>query len=96
MFFIFDIIDYLLHPKYVVMRGIKIENRMIMFIGSHPVFSETLSGDKILRFSNNNAVFYKKNIYKRIWTYRELIKWRRLIGKTTMCLRANLFSIERV
>jgi len=96
MFFIFDLIDYWLHPKYVVMRGIKIENRMIMFIGSNPVFSETLSGDKILRFSNNSAAFYKDNIYKRIWTYRELIKWRRLIGKTTRCLRVNLLLVERV
>jgi len=96
MFFIFDFIDYWLHPKYVVMRGVKIENRMIMFIGANPVFFETLSGDKILRFSNNRSAFYKGNIYKRIWTYRELIKWRRLIGKTTMCLRVNIFSIARV
>ena len=96
MFFMFDIIDYWLHPKYVVMRGIKIEKRMIMFIGAHPVCAETLSGDKILRFSNNDATFYKDNIYKRIWTYRDLIKWRRLIGKTTKCLRVNLLSIERV
>ena len=96
MFFIFDIIDYWLHPKYVVMRGVKIDNRMIMFIGAHPVFSKDEYGNKVVSFSNVNSAYYAKAIHKRIWTFGELRKWRRLIGKTTMCLRLNIFTIERV
>ena len=94
--FLIDLIDYWLHPKYVVMRGIKIENRMIMYIGANPVYSKDDHGNKTVSFSNCDFNYYATNIYKRIWTLKELIKWRRLIGKTSRCLRKNTFSFERV
>ena len=54
-------IKYLLKPKYVVMKGLEIENRAIMFIGKNIEFV----GNNRIKFSNDTGTYRKKNIHKK-------------------------------
>jgi hypothetical protein len=86
----FNTLLYFFRPKYVVMHGVRIENRTIMFIGAHPQCK-----DGIVTFSNRGDAYYASNTHKVIWTHRELHKWRRLIGKDTRCLKREFFKWSR-
>jgi len=87
MFLITDLIDYYIHPKYVVMRGIEIDNRAIMFLGANPVFTKDEYGNKVMRFSNCKYEYYKDRIHTRIWSFKGLINWRRMVGSDTKFLQ---------
>tara|TARA_R110002012_G_scaffold275534_1_gene462172 strand:- start:1 stop:291 length:291 start_codon:yes stop_codon:yes gene_type:complete len=68
------------------MRGVRIGNRAIMFIGTQPRFIKDAYGNIGVGFKNQDNEFYASNIYKRIWTFKQLIKWRRLIGKNNYAI----------
>jgi len=68
-----------------------------MFIGKNPTFKYDEDYDiKIVTFDNIYGEFYTKNIYKRVWSFRSLCKWRRLICNNITCIRILMFSHERV
>lgn len=73
-------IRYYKNPKYVVMKGCRVDNRQVMFIGSHPTVIVNDYGVKIIKFKNVKGDYYFNNIYKRVWTFKELLQWRRKIG----------------
>jgi len=88
------LINYYLSPKYRIMKGIQIDNRAIMFIGAYPIEPrDTVEEIRIhgyvddsfqklkISFKNQTATYYKSNQYKTIWTFRELLKWRRLLPR---------------
>ena len=82
----FQFLDYYRKPKYVVMKGISVGNRSIMYIGANPTFRVDDYGNRVVTFSNCKHEYYASNIYRRVWTKKALIKWRRLIGDDTRCL----------
>jgi len=96
MWFIADLIDYWFHPKYVIMRGVQMDDRAIMFIGANPVITTSDCGNKMVAFSNHDNQYYMSAMYKRIWTFKELLKVRRLVGKGFKCLRIKGATLERV
>ena len=65
----------LLYPKYVIMKGVQIENRAIMFLGIDTELVYDDYGYPELKFSNMKANYYRNNIYKRIYTFKELLTW---------------------
>ena len=87
-------IEYLINPKYVVMKGIQIDNRAIMFIGARPTapydkkreieihgyVSEDTQKLKISFENQKYQTYWKSNKYKTIYTFRELMFWVRLVG----------------
>jgi hypothetical protein len=77
----FGLIRYYFRPRYVVMKGLQIDNRAFMFIGARATFLKDEYGNSIMSFSNNEHQYYTDRIYKRIWTFKQLMKWRRLLGK---------------
>lgn len=98
------IFNYLINPKYRIMKGMHIENRAIMFLGAYPIkprdtkdelrihgyIDESYQKLKI-SFKNQKYTYYKSNKYKTIWTFRELLKWRRLLPKDdSVCLEKTL------
>ena len=86
MFFICDLIDYYLNPKYVVMKGIGIDNRAIMFLGVTSWRGKDGYGNKVIKFKNQKYEYYYNKIYIRIWTIKQLKHWRKMIGVDTRCL----------
>lgn len=91
----FNFLKYYLKPRYVIMKGISIEDRAIMFIGAHPKFEKNNIGQRLVTFKNRRNKYYASNIYKRIWTLKSLIKWRRLIGKNNKCIVRKNFKHYR-
>jgi len=91
-----DLLSYFL-PKYLIMKGIQIDNRTIMFIGAHPKYAVDDYGNKILTFSNTDTTaYYASNIHARIYTLKGLRKWRKLIGRRNQrCLSKVFFSWVR-
>ena len=84
-------------PKYLVMRGVRVGNRMILFIGSHPEYSRDEYGNKVVRFSNRSGEYYQSNIYRKIRTFKQLIKWYRLIGSGSRVIeKVGPFGHRRV
>jgi len=92
----FGLIKYYFRPKYVVMKGVQIENRAIMYIGAHPEFKKDDHGNSVVNFKNCKHEYYASNIYLRIWTFKSLLKWRRLTGRGTRVLSKNCFKWQRV
>lgn len=76
-----------LNPKYVVMRGIGIDGRFIAFLGANPKISTNDYGNKVISFSNRTNEYYADNIYKKIHTMKDLIFWRKLLGKDVKCIK---------
>ena len=85
--------NYYKNPKYRIMQGIKIDNRAVMFLGANPIkpldTSEQLKTfgyiDKEIQemkisFKNQKFTYWKSKMYCRIWTFKQLIKWARLVG----------------
>jgi len=87
MFYIADIIEYYFKPKYVVMKGIGIDNRAIMFLGNVKQYGSDSYGNKTIKFKNQKYEYYYSNIHERIWSSKRLKHWRRLIGDDTKCLQ---------
>ena len=69
-------------PKYIVMQGIAINNRILLFIRHNPIYSKDLYGNKIITFDGDKNTYYADNIYRRIRTMKQLIFWSRLLGKS--------------
>jgi hypothetical protein len=82
--------------KYLVMIGLRYENRAIFFIGSHPKYGIDSFGMKVVRFKNREKEYYADRIYRRIWTFKGLIKWCRLTGKDIRCLERKWFKWRRI
>jgi len=92
--------NYYKNPKYMIMKGIQINNRAIMFLGATPIsprdreeemkthgyIDESYQKLKI-SFKNQKYTYYKSNVHKVIWTFKELIRWRRMLPKNdSRCL----------
>lgn len=86
---------YYFRPKYVVMKGLQIENRAIMFIGAHPKWASDDYGNAVVRFKNCKYEYCRGKVYRRIWTMRGLRKWRKLVGPDTKCLTKEFFGWRR-
>jgi len=80
-------------PKYVIMKGVQIENRALMFLGINPVFSHDKSFGWIVTFSNIDQSYYADNIYKIIWSRKSLRKWQKLLGRYGSAVLAREFFI---
>jgi len=91
-------IKKLLYPKYVIMKGIQIDNRAIMFLGINTKLTkEKLYNHNVLEFSNHSSQYYTSNIYKRIYTFKQLLKWYRLLGKKdSKCLEYKSFKWQHI
>lgn len=87
----FGLIKYYFRPRYVVMKGLQIDNRRVMFIGAVQAFSKDDYGNSVMNFKNSPHRYYADKIYKRIWTFRQLMKWRRLLGSKTTVVKYELF-----
>ncbi len=92
----FELLRYYFRPRYVVMKGIQVENRAIMYIGANPKFKKDDFGNTVVSFSNCTSEYFASNIYCGIWTFKSLLKWRRLIGGNTKCLARHYFKWHRV
>lgn len=101
-----ELYKYWINPKYRIMNGIRIENRAIMFLGADPIepldtktemkihgyVDENYQKSKI-SFKNQKYTYYKSNKYCTIWTFKQLIKWRRLLPKDdSRCLKQNTIT----
>jgi len=76
------------------MKGIQIENRAIMFLGARPIppkdrkreiethgyVDEGYQKLKI-SFENQKYTYWRSSRYKIIWTFKDLIRWRRMLPK---------------
>lgn len=62
------------------MKGLGIDGRFIAFIGAHPEIKINEYGNKEVSFSNRRCNYYYGNVYKKIYTFKDLIFWRRLLG----------------
>jgi hypothetical protein len=80
----------------VVMKGLQMGNRAIMYIGAHPEFKKDDYGNSVVSFKNCKNEYYSSNIYRRIWTFKQLLRWRRLVGVDTKCLARSYFKWRRV
>lgn len=85
-------------PKYVVMKGIQIENRAAMFLGINPVFSYDDYFGWVVNFSNKKGSYYPDKIHTIIWTRRSLRKWRKLLSKNgdTSILAREFFVWSKI
>lgn len=97
------LINYYKYPKYVVMRGIKIDDRALYFLGKNAVQSLEYAGAWSLvtndQTGNRNWLrtyeYFKSNKYKRIWTMKQLRGVRRKLGKNCRAvLRDGLKPLE--
>ena len=80
---IVDFFTYLNKPKCVIMKGIRIDNRCVFFIGYDADYYLNEYSNKVVKFKNMPGEYYARNIEYRVWTIRNLIKWRRIIGNST-------------
>ena len=93
-------LEYKSNPRYVIMQGIQIDNRAIMFLGARPCepkdrrreldihgyVDESAQRLKI-SFENQELTYWKSNRYKIIWTFKELMYWRRMLpNNNSKCL----------
>ena len=80
------------------MKGIQIDNRAIMFLGiDTELGKEKYYGSSILKFSNMTSKYYPSNIHKRIYTFKQLLKWRRLLNRTNSeCLEYRNFKWQKI
>ena len=90
-----DIYNYWKNPKYMVMKGVCIDDRCVLFIGAYPTCPHKYKDKEIkiqgycdeaylkflVEFKNQEFTYYKSNKLCTIWTFKELIKWRRLLPK---------------
>lgn len=82
-------INYYKKPKYIIMKGIQIQNRAILFIGVDADFSR----EHEVKFSNHKQPYWRSNILKRIWTFKELLEWRRKLPEnSSRCLAQNIIT----
>ena len=88
------VILYYKNPKYVIIKGVSNGNRAIMVLGARPL-KKSHQVDKDIRthgyatdivlnhtisYENQKDLsWYKSNIYLTIWSFKELLYWRRLL-----------------
>ena len=86
---------YYKNPKYRVMKGLCINSRCVLFIGAYPTFPYKGKREEIktqgyydedflkslVEFKNQKYTYYKSNKVITIWTFRQLLKWRRLLPR---------------
>lgn len=87
---------YYKNPKYRVMKGGCINNRCVLFLGAYPSFpykhrakelkihgycDEDYYIKSLIEFKNQKYTYLKRNKLYIIWTFKDLIKWRRLLPK---------------
>lgn len=84
--------SYYKNPRYIIIKGVGNGNRRIFILGARPltishqyykmVEIHGYDTDDHLRMSFQNQddmTWFKSNKYKTIWTFKELIFWRRLL-----------------
>ena len=87
------IFDYYKNPKYRIMKGVRIDNRALLFLAACPITPRNLQEEyKIhgycdedfhrkhyISFKNQKFTYSKSNMLCVIWTFRNLLKWARLL-----------------
>jgi len=102
---IIKLYKYWMNPKYRIMKGVCIYYRCILFIGVTPIVPKDIKREyKIhgycdedfykrhyISFKNQDYTYSKSNKLCTIWTFKQLIKWRRLLPKNGYkCLEKKL------
>ena len=106
-----NLYSYWKNPKYRLMKGIKIGNRSIMFIGANPIeprdttkelkihgYIDEKHQNRKISFKNQTETYWKSNKVKAIWNFKELMYFRRIIGTGYKCLeyrKGKWRSIEK-
>ena len=90
-------IEYYKNPRYVIIKGVTNDNRAIMSLCARPVYpphiyqeSITIYGyccdsvlDSYVSYKNQKKLsWHKDKVYKKIWTFKELRKWRKMLPPT--------------
>jgi len=81
-----------LFPTMLIMHGIKVENRTILFIGENPTYLIGDFGSRCVKFSNSEHTYYRSNIYRRIRSARYLKYWQNLLGNESVVVRVLPFG----
>ena len=83
------LLRYFHKPRYVIMKGICVEDRCLLYLGVNAEYSKDDYNNTLVSFSNRKQIYggeryfyYSNRLYKRIWTFKQLIRWRRLLGKS--------------
>jgi len=90
-----NIYEYYKNPKYRIMKGVCINNRCVLFMGAYPIkpkdiaksykihgyCDEDFYNKHYISFENQNYTYSKSNRLCTIWTFRQLIKWRRILPR---------------
>lgn len=90
--------QYKKNPKYVILRGVHIENRILLWLAKNPEIVETEEFGTVLQAEVldfgawKTEQYWRKKPYKIIWTYKELIDARRKLGKTLRKVMYDDFS----
>ena len=74
----FKLADNLINPKYCIVKGAHINNKAVFTLvivdTTHKHTSSTV------RCKRTGKEFYKSDIYKSIRTFKQLVKWGRLLA----------------
>lgn len=88
------ILSYYKNPRYVVIQGVTNGNRAVMSLGARPLEVPNIYYEEIrihgycdktvlencISYQNQpNMSWYKSRIYTRVWSFKELMRWRRLL-----------------
>ena len=105
-----DFIGSIVNPKYRIMKGIQIGNRSIFFIGAYPIpprdtkteieihgYIDKNAQSMKISFNNQPLTYWKSGIYRRIYTFKQLLRWRRLLPHTgSVVLEKRFHKWDRI
>jgi len=103
---IIRLLKYVYNPRYVIMQGVRIDNRAIMLLGARPCEPKDTKDEMRIHgyidkeaqrlkisFENQDYTYWKSNRYKIIWTFKELIFWRKMLPSgNSKCLEKTPFG----
>lgn len=84
------------NPKYRIMKGIQIENRCIMYLGAHPIKPRDGQSKSTIyiSFKNKKGIYLRSNTYKKIHTFKQLIRWVRLLSDGNRCFNSKCLEYK--
>lgn len=107
------ILSYYKNPKYVVIQGITNNNRAVMSLGARPLeipniyyeeiriqgyCDKSIQEDHISYQNQPGLSWHKSRIYVKIWSFKELMRWRRLLPskgfRTLENIRGKWYKIK--
>ena len=102
-------LEYRKYPKYFVNRGVCVYDRCYFSLyknpQQHPEYDWCYSVESLCMFDakvrwirNNKFGYPKDNLYKRIWTFKELIRIRRLfkLNSTSRTLNSDMTPLKEI